>query len=180
MHVLTIPDPSLVLMVGPAGSGKSTLAGRLFDASEILSSDALREAVSGDARDQSASRSAFAFLHRELARRLGMRQLTVVDATNVRREHRRPLVRAAMQRGLSVSAIVLDLPDELVRRRNAARDRVVGGEVLDRQLGWLRRTVDGDQLAAEDVGPIIILRDADDAATMRIVRIPPTSRLSPV
>ena len=92
MTTLLLPDPSLVLLVGAAGSGKSTLAQAHFAPEEILSSDALRAAISGDAGDQTASRLAFAILHRELTRRLEAGRLTVVDATNVRAVHRRPLL----------------------------------------------------------------------------------------
>ena len=67
---LELPVPGLVVLIGAAGSGKSTLAARLFAADELLSSDALRAAISGDAADQRATRPAFAILHREALRRL--------------------------------------------------------------------------------------------------------------
>ncbi len=178
MAKLTVPEPSLVVMVGPAGSGKSTLASRLFAADEILSSDALRAAVSGDEADQSASRTAFSMLHRALARRLAAGELTVVDATNLRREHRRPLVDRARQAGLPAVAIVLDLPADVVRARNAGRTRVVPSDVIDRHLSWLRRTVDGDQLAAEGFASVIVLQTPDDVAGFSISRVP--SRPAPL
>src|ERR671931_2884377 len=68
--VVRIPDPSLVVLVGAAGSGKTTFAARWFAPEEVLSSDALREVVSGDAADQRATRPAFGILHRALTRRL--------------------------------------------------------------------------------------------------------------
>ncbi len=170
MVTLRLHDPSLVLLVGAAGSGKSTLAQEHFAAEEILSSDALRAAISGDAGDQTASRLAFAILHRELTRRLEAGRLTVVDATNVRAVHRRPLLARARATGVPVAAIVLDLPRTEVLARNAGRDRVVDADVVDRQLGWLRATLDGDQLAAEGIDPVVVLRTTADVEALRIER----------
>jgi protein phosphatase len=173
MATLSVRDPSLIVLVGPAGSGKSTLARRLFAADEILSSDALRAVVAGDEADQAASRTAFSILHRELARRLAAGKLTVVDATNLRREHRRPLLARAHQAGVPAVAVVLDLPVDVVRAQNAGRARVVDAEVVDRHLAWLRRSVDDGQLAAEGFAPVIVLRTPDEVAGLRIDRVPP-------
>jgi predicted kinase len=169
---LTIVDPSLVLMIGPAGSGKSTLAGRLFAADEILSSDALRKVVSGDEGDQTASGAAFATLHRMAQRRLEDRRLTVIDATNLRREHRRPLLRAAVATGTVTVAIVLDLPREMVVARDMSRQRVVGQEIIDRQSAWLRETVDGGALEREGIETTVILRSLRQVDELSIVRRP--------
>ena len=70
---LTLPDPSMVVLIGAAGSGKSTLAAAHFAPDEILSSDAFREVIAGDARDQRATGAAFRALGRALERRLAAR-----------------------------------------------------------------------------------------------------------
>lgn len=172
MTALTIDDPSLVLLVGPAGSGKSTLARRHFALDEIVSSDALRAVLSGDEADQSVSGRAFAILHREVARRAIERRLTVVDATNLRRSHRRSLVARAREAAVGAAAIVLDLPPDVIRARNASRTRVVDGGIVTDQLGWLRRTIDGGQLGPEGFDPIIVLRDPEAVDRLAIVRVP--------
>src|SRR4051794_2441607 len=87
--------PSLVVLVGAAGSGKSTLAARLFEPTEIVSSDDLREAISGDASDQRGTRLAFSILHREVRSRIASGRLVVVDATNLGVGARRGLLRIA-------------------------------------------------------------------------------------
>src|SRR6185369_12277405 len=58
-RLVLLPEPCLVILIGAAGAGKSTLAARLFAPDAILSSDALREVVAGDATDQRATKVAF-------------------------------------------------------------------------------------------------------------------------
>src|SRR5262245_11439247 len=60
---ITIPELSLVVLIGPSGSGKSTFARERFKATEILSSDFCRGLVSDDENDQSATNEAFDLLH---------------------------------------------------------------------------------------------------------------------
>lgn len=76
---LSLPELSLVVLVGPSGSGKSTFAAKHFKPTEVLSSDACRGLVSDDENDQSATRDAFEILHFIAGRRLENRKLTVVD-----------------------------------------------------------------------------------------------------
>lgn len=168
-------DPSLVLMVGAAGSGKSTLAARLFAPDEILSSDTLRSVVSGDEANQRASAVAFRILYRMLERRLAAGQLTVVDATNTRPEHRRPLVARARAVGVPTVAIVLDLPAAIVHARNMGRTtRIVDRDIVDRHLGAIRKTVDTGQLTAEGFDQVMVLRSLEEVAEFQIVRRAPT------
>lgn len=170
MAPLVIPDPSLVLLVGAAGSGKSTLAARLFAADEIVSSDALRAAVTDDEADQRASGVAFRMLHRTVDRRLADGLLTVVDATNALAAHRRPLIRRADAAGMALVAIVLDLPPDVVHAQNAARARIVDVDVIDRHLTSIRSTIDGGHLKRESFDPIVVLRSPAEVAALTIER----------
>ena len=121
---------------------------------EILSSDAMRAAVSGNEADQRASAVAFGILHKTLARRLGRGEMTVVDATNTKAEHRRPLVDRARAAGVPAVALVLDLPPAIIHAQNAARTaRVVDPAVVDRHLAAIRRTVDEGQLSDRRLRP---------------------------
>ena len=181
MTALRIPDPSLVVLIGPAGAGKSTLARRLFAPDEILSSDALRAAIAGDEADQSASRAAFAVLHRMLARRMADRRLTVIDATNLAAAHRRPLLARAAAAGIPAVAIVVDLPAAVVTAQNGARPRVVGPAVIDKHLARLRVVADAgpEALEAEGFASVAIVRSVAELEALAVERVPagaPVSR----
>lgn len=171
MPVLVIPDPSLVVLIGAAGAGKSTLAARLFGADEILSSDALREVVSGDAADQSASAVAFRILHRTLERRLAAGHLTVIDATNVQRAHRRELLERARRAATPAVAVVLDIDPALSRARNAGRSRVVDPAVVERQARAVHSVVERGDLTGEGFASVTILTDPGEVAALAIERV---------
>src|SRR5437588_2713826 len=108
-----IPELSLVVLIGPSGCGKSTFARTHFKATEILSSDFCRGLVSDDENDQSATKDAFEVLHFVAAKRLAAGKLTVIDATNVQIEARKPLLALAREYHCLPVAIVLNLPEKL-------------------------------------------------------------------
>ena len=178
--VIAIPDPSLVVLVGAAGAGKSTFAARHFAAGEVLSSDALREAIAGDATDQRATGPAFGALHRALARRLLAGRLTVVDATNVTAAARRALLRRATAARVPAVAIVLDLDPGLVAGRNATRaGRRVPGDAVARQLAGLQAAVRAGALEAEGFALVVRLTDHADVDAVRIERVSSPAGLPP-
>jgi predicted kinase len=111
MRTLTVPELSLVVLVGTTGSGKSTFAARHFAATQVLSSDYCRGLVSDDENDQSASADAFDLLHHIAGVRLRRGLLTVVDATNVQPKSRAALVAVARAYDVLPVAIVLDVPE---------------------------------------------------------------------
>lgn len=175
MPAVTIPDPSLVVLIGAAGAGKSTFAARHFDPTEVLSSDGFRAQIAGDESDQSVTGSAFARLHRELDRRLAAGRLTVVDATNVERSARQALLTRSNAAGLAAVAIVLDLPATTVLAQNAARTRrVVDESTVRHHLARLRRVLDrpGGRLEADGFAQVVVLHDRFELDAVRIVRLP--------
>ncbi|HEX6051361.1 MAG TPA: AAA family ATPase, partial [Gemmatimonadaceae bacterium] len=87
---LSIPELSLVVLIGTSGSGKSTFARRHFKPTEVLSSDYFRGLVSDDENDQTVSTPAFEALHFVAAKRLQLGRLVVIDATNVQEAARKP------------------------------------------------------------------------------------------
>ncbi len=177
MHEIVVPDPSMVVLIGPAGAGKSTFAACHASPDEILSSDGFRLAIAGDAADQRASGLAFRRLHNELARRLAACRLTVVDATNLTPHARRVLMSRARDADIAAVAIVFDLPAAVVQARNAARvGRVVPAEVVDEHLRRLRALLDPADptrmLVAEGFDPVVVLSDPVVIDAVRVVRRP--------
>ncbi len=161
--LVTVPDPSLVVLVGAAGSGKSTLAARCFDPDHVLSSDSLREELAGDSGDQSVSRAAFALLHERAASRLRSGLLTVIDATSVDRRARAALLNIAAAARVPTVAIILALPDAVVLERNRQRaGRVVPDAVVRRQLARLRASLGNDALEHEGFDMRVRVQEAAD------------------
>ncbi|HET9346872.1 MAG TPA: AAA family ATPase [Candidatus Limnocylindrales bacterium] len=169
MPRIEIRDPTLVVLVGAAGSGKSTFAARHFDPSEILSSDAFREILTGDATDQRATKAAFSIIHREVSRRLAAGMTVVVDATNVESGARRALLNRARLADARAVAIVFALPRALVVARNAARAaRVVDPEILERHVERLATAL--PMLTKEGFDDVRILRTAVEVESLEVAR----------
>ena len=166
---LTIPELSLVLLVGITGSGKSTFARAHFKPTEVISSDFCRGLVADDENDQSATPAAFDVLKYIVGKRLEAGRLTVVDATNVQPQDRRELVLLAREHDVLPAAIVLDLPEKLCAERNARRpDRDFGPHVIRRQRGQLRRNL--KSLQREGFRTVHVLRSPDEVAAATIIR----------
>jgi protein phosphatase len=167
MTELSIPELSLVVLVGVTGSGKSTFARAHFKPTEVISSDFCRGLVADDENDQSATPAAFEVLRFIVGQRLKAGRLTVVDATNVQPEARRDLVLLAREYDVLPVAIVLDLPERLCAERNAGRpDRDFGPHVLRRQRSQLRRNL--SRLGREGFRTVHVLHSPEevDAATV--------------
>jgi protein phosphatase len=172
MTELSIPQLSLVVLVGVTGSGKSTFAAAHFKPTEVISSDFCRGLVADDENDQSATPEAFEVLRFIAGRRLAAGRLTVIDATNVQPEARRDLVLLAREHDVLPVAIVLDLPERLCAERNARRpDRDFGPHVIRRQRQQLRRYRNG--LPREGFRTVHVLSTPEevDAATITRTRL---------
>jgi len=168
---IDLPDPSLVVLIGPSGSGKSSFARKHFLPTEVISSDFCRGLVADDENDQSATTDAFAILHFIAGRRLAQPRFTVVDATNVQREARRSLIELAKQHDLFPVAIVLDMPEAICQERNRSRpDREFGPHVVRQQRAQLRRSLKG--LQREGFRRVAVLRSPEEVEGAEVRRAP--------
>ena len=142
-----IPDPAMVVLIGPAGSGKSTWAADRYRAQEVISADLLRSVVGSGEHDLEASADAFALLDQIVAARLGRGLTTVVDTLGQDPVRRRGQLELARRAGLPAVAVLLTTSPARCRERNRARDNPVPAVVLDAQLRRMRAVP--DELTAE-------------------------------
>ncbi len=139
---IEIPELALVVLMGASGAGKSSFARRHFLETEIVSSDFCRGLVCDDETSLEASKDAFELVHFIAAKRLELGKLTVIDATNVQKEARLPLLQLARKYFVQSVALVIDTPESVCLERNALRpDRQFGPHVVRGHARLLRGSI---------------------------------------
>ena len=171
MTKITIPDFSLVVLVGPTGCGKSTFARKHFLETEIVSSDHCRAVVSDDETDQSATDDAFDLVHYTAGLRLKRRKLTVIDSTAVQKGAREALVRVAKKHHALPVALVLDIDPNICHQRNEKREnRDFGLRVPRNHSRELRRGL--RYLKKDGFAQFHIMRTPEEVDALEIERVP--------
>jgi len=168
---LTIPELSVVALIGASGSGKSSFARKHFRSTEVLSSDFCRGLVSDEENNQAATKDAFEVLHFIASKRLAAGKLVVIDATNVQVEARKPIIALARQYHCIPVAIVFDLPEKVCHERNRNRpDRDFGVHVVRQHSQQLRRSLRG--LEREGFRRVHVLHSTEEVDAAEIERQP--------
>lgn len=168
---LTIPELSLVVLIGASGAGKSSFAKQHFKPTEVISSDFCRGLICDDENDQSVSKDAFAVVHYIAAKRLAAGKLTVIDATNVQKEDRKHLLDLAREYHCLPVAIALNLPEYICHDRNQYRpNRNFGIHVVKRQREAMRQSL--KHLKREGFRYCYILNSVEDIEAVSIHRQP--------
>lgn len=166
---ITIPDLSLVVLVGASSSGKSSFARKHFKPTEVISSDACRALVADDENALDVNREAFGLLQTIAATRLGLRRLAVIDATNVQPDARKPLLALAKDNDVLAVAIVFDMPEGLMQERSRKRpDRDMGPHVIRNQSNQLHRSL--RDLQREGFRYVHILKSQEEVDAVTIER----------
>lgn len=166
---IKIPELSLVMLIGTSSSGKSTFAKKHFKATEVISSDYCRAMVSDDENSKEATADAFDLAHYMIKKRLKRGHLTVMDATNVQREARNPLVTIAKEYHFLPVAIVLNIPVKICQERHQARtDRDFGRHVIRNQHNQLQRHI--NRLQKEGIRKVFVINSVEELEQVTITR----------
>lgn len=167
LNEIVIPQKSLIVLCGPAASGKSSWAAKHFTQTQVVSSDECRGLICDDPANQAVTPLAFELMYSIIEKRLHLGRLTIADATNLKREHRRQLVRIANSVHFAAVAIVFNLPIEICAARNAGRARKVPEQALLDQFALLQKTL--RKINNERFSAVYLLdQDTEDTVSVRI------------
>lgn len=128
--------PTLILLVGPSGSGKTTYANKYIaeHSNTIhLSSDKIRAELWGNEAIQGDNNEVFSLMQSRAIEALNNGQSVVYDSTNMTRKDRSYII-SICPKFVKIEAHVVWAPIETCIERDAARERTVGKEVIDRML----------------------------------------------
>jgi len=175
--ILTIPEFSLILLVGVSGAGKTTFACKNFHPTQVLTSDKFRAMISDNENCMECSRDAFEVLYSITQKRLSRRLLTVIDATNIQDYGRRQLLDFAQEHGAAPVAIVFNIPEDVCIERTLRRtDRPIPLDILQKHFQEFHETL--ELIPTEGFHSIYIL-DGQEAAETALVSIS-SPQLAPV
>lgn len=124
--------PSVILTVGPSGAGKSTFCASLATTpSEIISSDHLREVLSGDASNQQVNDKVFQMMYDIVSLRSKYQQRSILDATFLQRMSRKAYYGPVVC-GLPAYVVLVHATLEDCLKRQHMRDRKVPEYVVEK------------------------------------------------
>lgn len=158
---ISLPDSGIVLLIGASNSGKTTLLNKWIEEgqlirSEVISSDDYRLIVSDmdfvqwndrpkDEADllfeqyQALSAEAFRMMDEVLKSRCKLNKLTFVDATHLFPEDRKHFISIAKEYHVPITAIVLDIPEDVLLERDEHRANPRGKKRVKQQYHNLKK-----------------------------------------
>lgn len=126
--------PKLYIMVGLSGAGKSTIAKEIAETEEntiIVSSDAIREELTGKVEDQSKNEEVFKVFHKRIREALENNTNVIADATNITMRSRRAIIENVKGIECCKIAYLIPKPFRQCKIDNLNRQHPVSEEVLN-------------------------------------------------
>jgi protein phosphatase len=175
LNRVLLPENALLTLCGIAGCGKSTFAAHQFLPTQIVSSDECRALICDDEANQLVTSHAFELWRFIIRKRLLLGRFTVADATNLEWGDRHWLTRTAHNFHFYSAIILFNLPFAVCLQRNAARQRIVPQEALQRQYGYFQQTL--QTIHDEGFDKVLILNETEQVDT-HIELVPPGQQLT--
>lgn len=128
--------PTLILLVGIPGSGKTTFAEKYIKEhpnTVHLSSDRIRAELWGNEATQGDNNEVFSLMQSRAIEALNNGQSVVYDATNITRKDRSYII-SLCPKFARIECYIIWASIETCIKRDAARERTVGKEVINRML----------------------------------------------
>lgn len=129
--------PTMWVLVGLSGSGKSTIATQIANENPntvIVSSDAIREELTGNYEDQEHNEEVFKIFHDRIRKNLENKKNVIADATNLTIKSRRAIMMKVNGLEVHKVCVVIPKPSEQCKIDNKNREHPVPNEVLDKQI----------------------------------------------
>ena len=128
--------PKLILLVGIPGAGKTTYSKKYLEQNidtVHLSSDSIRAELYGNESIQGNPADVFSLMQKRAIEALNDGHDVIYDATNITRKDRACII-SICPKFVKIEAHIIWAPIEECIKRDAARDRTVGKEVIDKML----------------------------------------------
>lgn len=168
---ITLPEYSLIVLIGASGSGKSTFARQHFAAHEVLSIQDFRHLIGPSPSGSQTDDDALEAMNFVLEKRMKNRALTVIDAPHVTQADRKHLRQIAKKFHARLVAVVLDLPEEVCRSRNEINPAGSVPQVLVRkQVEELGKNV--NRLQSEGFRYVHHLKSVEEVEAVEVTRRP--------
>lgn len=188
---ISLPSAGILLVVGPSNSGKTTFLQKMIRdgqllSTEVVSSDQFRLLVGdtdyigweGASHEEAEyrksayhrlSEQAFFAMDTIIGTRCRLGRLTVVDATHLFPEDRARYVELAKKHHVPILALALDVPEQTLLERDAAREHPRGRQRVRRQYQTYQRYL--RSLKTEGFRASFVL-NPEDIETVQLVRRP--------
>ncbi|MEM6272533.1 MAG: polynucleotide kinase-phosphatase [Bacteroidota bacterium] len=166
---IELPEYCLVILIGAHGVGKSQFAERFFSPTEVLSLNQFRSMVGDQSPSEAADADAHEALSYVLEKRLKNNCLTVIDAVNARQSDRQRYRRLAKKYYAELVAVVLDLPESVLRERlTSASPQTRTAAELRKQVADLQKNI--GRLKSEGIRRVHHLRSVAEIDALQITR----------